>query len=269
MKRISNCLILIVLGLLIAAGPVLASGAPVLDRIVESGELRVGMTGDQPPLNVKSKAGNLIGLEVDLARVLASSMEVEAKFVVKPFAELLDALTSGEVDMVMSGMTITPKRNLKVAFVGPYIVSGKSILTKSKTLAMADETGDINLETVRLAALEGSTSQRFVENMLPKAKLTKSKDNTSAVRMVLDEQVDALVADVETCLIAVLRYPEADLATLAVPLTLEPIGIAVPPNDPLFLNLIQNYIDMLDGAGLLEELTKKWYEDGSWLIQVP
>lgn len=269
MKRKLSCLILSVLTLLVAAGPVVAASAPVLDRIVERGELRVGMTGDQPPLNIKSKSGSLIGLEADLAQVLASAMEVEAKFVVKPFGELLGALKSGEIDMVMSGMTITPKRNLDVAFVGPYVVSGKSILTKSATLAAADETGDINLENVSLVALEGSTSQRFVEEMLPKAKLTKSKTNTDAVRMVLEGQADAMVADMETCLIAVLRYPEADLATLAVPLTLEPIGIAVPPNDPLFLNLVQNYLAMLDGAGLLEELTKKWYEDGSWLLQVP
>ena len=48
------------------------------------------------------------------------------------FGVLLPALQAGKVDMVLSGMTITPDRNLKVAFVGPYFISGKAILTKIK-----------------------------------------------------------------------------------------------------------------------------------------
>ncbi len=52
-------------------------GAPVLSRIVTSGKLRIGMTGDQPPLNVMSRSGQLIGMEVDLANLLASSMQVD------------------------------------------------------------------------------------------------------------------------------------------------------------------------------------------------
>ena len=105
--------------------------SPVLAQIVKSGKIRVGMSGDQAPLNVKSKSGEIIGLEADLANLLASSMQVDLEIVQKPFAQLLPALEKGEVDLVMSGLTITPERNLRVAFVGPYFVSGKSILTKS------------------------------------------------------------------------------------------------------------------------------------------
>ena len=55
--------------------------SPVLSRIVESGEFRVGMSGAQPPFNVKSKDGSLIGFEVDLARLLADAMGVKVKIV--------------------------------------------------------------------------------------------------------------------------------------------------------------------------------------------
>ena len=34
-----------------------------LDRIIESGQLRVGLSGNQPPLNMKNRAGEIIGLE--------------------------------------------------------------------------------------------------------------------------------------------------------------------------------------------------------------
>lgn len=251
---------------IVAATPVFSG--EVLNKIVERGEIRVGMTGTQPPLNVKSKTGELIGFEVDLVGVLAASMGVKPKLVVKPFAELLPALQSGEIDMIISGMTATIERNTKVAFVGPYIITGKSILTKSSTLARADEASDVNMETVRLAALEGSTSQEFVEDLMPKAKLTPTQDYASAVKMLLEDNVDAVVADMEICQISMLRHPNAELA-ISEPLTIEPIGIALPPNDQLLLNLVENYLGALDALGLLEELNKKWFEDGSWLLQLP
>ena len=245
------CLMLFVI---VAATPVFSG--EVLDKIVERGEIRVGMTGAQPPLNV------------DMVGVLAVSMGVKPKLVVKPFAELLPALLSGEIDMIVSGMTATLERNTKVAFVGPYIITGKSILTKSSTLARADEASDVNMETVRLAALEGSTSQEFVEDLMPKAKLTPTQDYASAVKMLLEDNVDAVVADMEICQISMLRHPNAELA-ISEPLTIEPIGIALPPNDQLLLNLVENYLGALDALGLLEELNKKWFEDGSWLLQLP
>ena len=53
---------------------------------------------------------------------------------------------------------------------------------------------------------------------------------------------------------AVWRHPEAGLSTLATPFTVEPFGIAVPPDAPLLLNLVQNYLATLDHTGLLAQL---------------
>ena len=79
-------------------------------------------------------------------------------------AATLGALKAGEIDMVLSGMTITAERNLSTAFVGPYFLSGKSILAKQDSpLVSAQETGQLNQANLRLAALAGSTSQSFVE----------------------------------------------------------------------------------------------------------
>ena len=89
------------------AGTSAFTGA-TLDRIVERGEIRIGMTGNQPPLSMKSKSGTLIGFEVDLANLLGQAMEVEPKLVTKPFPELIPALLAGEIDVIISGMTITP-----------------------------------------------------------------------------------------------------------------------------------------------------------------
>jgi polar amino acid transport system substrate-binding protein len=255
--------------LLGASGAALAEGSSVLSRIVNSGELRVGMSGSQPPFTVKSKEGKLIGYEVDLARLLANAMGVEVKFLEKPFPELLSALEKGEVDVVMSGMTMTPARNLKAAFVGPYIVSGKSILTKSKTLAAIQEAEEIDQSSISLAALENSTSQKFVQRLIPKAKLVTTKDYDEAVQLVLDDKVNALVADFPICALSVLRHPDKGLSTLVTPLTIEPIGIALPPGDALLINMVENYLGALQVTGILDRLEAHWFQDGSWLIQIP
>ena len=126
------------------------------------------MSGEQPPLNMATRSGELIGLEVALINVLAENMGVEAKIEQRPFSELLDALEAGEVDLVMSGMAITPRRNVRVAFVGPYFVSGKSILTKSKQLAAAKDASSLDQASLRMAALAGSTSEDFVRRALPR-----------------------------------------------------------------------------------------------------
>ncbi len=243
--------------------------SPTIARILKRGKLRVGMSGNQPPLNAKSKTGEFIGMEVDLARVLARSMEVELEVVQKPFPELLPALVKGDVDVVMSGMTITMRRNREVAFVGPYFLSGKSILTKSKPLSQADEAEDIDRTDLKLVALEASTSQKFIESFAPNAKFTPVQDYDTGVQMVIDGKVDALVADYPICLLSVLRHGDAGLATLIQPLTIEPIGIALPPDDMLFLNLVQNYFGALTASGALEELQKRWFEDASWLAELP
>lgn len=244
-------------------------GAGRLQQIVESGELRVGLSGNQPPLNMKNKRGEIIGLEVDLIEALAGSMGLEVRLVAMPFADLLSALEKGDVDLVISGMTITPDRNARVAFVGPYVISGKSLLTKSKTIANVESTAALDLPKRTYAALRGSTSQAFVETVLPRAKLVATADYDIAVQMVIDDEVDALVADYPICSLSVLRHPTAGLSMLVTPFTVEPLGIALPADDHLFVNLVENYMSTLDGTGLLTQLKAKWFSDGSWISELP
>ena len=221
-----------------------------------------------PTFSVESKTGELMGFEIDLANIMAASMGVKATFVRLPFGDLLDALESGKVDAVMSVMTITLERNLKAAFIGPYVISGKSILTKSSTLASAQESGDINQNTVKLTTLRGSTSEKFATTYLNNAPLTLVDDYDKALDLLMNGQVDALIADYPICAYSMLKYADQGFATLSEPLTIEPIGIALPASDALYLNLVENYFNALQISGLLDQLEQKWFEDGSWLLQV-
>ncbi len=246
-----------------------ASASPVIDRILQRGRLVVGMAGNMPPLNMTTKEGDLIGYEVDLAQAMAEAMGVKAKMEVMPFAELISALQKGKVDLILSNMTITPGRNLKVAFVGPYFTSGKAFLTKSKTIALADETTDLDAKNTKLVALKGSTSQAFIEKVLPGATLITAKDYDEAVNMVLQDKVHAMVADYPICVVSVFRYPNKGLLSVVTTLTYEPIGVGVPAGDPLLVNWVENFMGIAEKTGLLEELKGKWLLNADWLHKLP
>ncbi len=239
-----------------------------LDQILDSQTLRVGMTGNQPPLNMVTATGDPIGLEVDLINALAGSMGLAVERVEMPFAELLPALMDGRVDIVISGVTITPERNARVAFAGPYFITGKSLLTKDAEISAARSPTPLNDPGRSFAALSGSTSQDFVEQHLPEANLVAVDDYDAGVEMVMNGKVDALIADYHTCEISVLRHPDAGLSTLVTPYTIEPLGIALPANAPLFVNLVENYLTTLENTGMLTRLKAKWLSAGSWVHEL-
>jgi polar amino acid transport system substrate-binding protein len=216
-----------------------------------------------------TKTGKIIGFEADLAGSMATAMGVRLTLEAMPFSELIPALEAGSVDMVISGLTITPERNLKVAFVGPYLVSGKAVLTKIDRLASAKDPSVIDRQTLTVAALKGSTSQEFVEKRMPKAKLVTTKNYDEAVAMVIRGTVDAMVADFPICVVSILRYPDQGLLTVIDPFTYEPLGVAVPANDPLLINWVQNFLRRLEGSGELETLKSNWFENASWLKHLP
>jgi len=236
-----------------------------LARILERGELRVGMSGEQPPLNMTTRTGELVGLEVALARVLASTFGVELQIVRKPFAELLAAVESKEIDLAMSGIGITPARSLRVGFVGPYFVSGKSLLSASKEILEADGPDALNQPGLRVAALAGSTSEDYVRRHLPKVKLLATAGLDAAVQTVLRGEADALLADLETCHFGALRHPDSGLAAREVAFTTEPIGIAVDHDDPQLANLLETYLEALDRQGALAKARDYWFENDEWL----
>jgi polar amino acid transport system substrate-binding protein len=243
------------------------SASPVTDRILARGEIRIGMTGSQPPFSMRNRDGALFGMDVDLAEGLARTMGVELKIVTMPFAKLLPALVAGEVDAVFSGMTMTGERNLEVAFAGPYFVSGKAALSKSESLASADDPSEIN-GPVRMAVLAGSTSESFARRELPEVELVSVADYDAGIRMVLDDSVDAMIADYPATIVALFQHPDADLASTVSTFSFEPIGVAIAPEGHLMTNVVQNYVLLLEGTGTLERLRAAWFDDGAWIADL-
>jgi len=244
------------------------SASPVLDRILSRGELRVGMSGDMPPLNMTTKENKIIGLDADLAEMIADAMGVKLNVHKMAFAVLLPALEAGSIDMIISNMTMTPDRNLKAAFVGPYLTSGKGLLTKRSTLAQAMKLEDLNSPQFTFVALKGSTSEAVTRKGAPQAKLLTVATENEGVRMVIDGKADGMLADYPICVVAAYRNQGSGLIPVKAPITYEPIGIAVPKGDPQLINWLQNFVNSVEKAGYMKDLGEKWFAKPTWIDQL-
>ena len=239
-----------------------------MDGIIKKGELVVGLTGTQPPLNVTDKNGKIIGFDADIARLIATNMGVKIKFEAMPFPHLLPALKAGKVDMIISSMTMTLQRNLDVVFVGPYYISGKGILTKAANIEAMQQAEGLNNPAFKVAALKNSTSQVFAEKAAPKAEFVATLSDDEANDMLLQDKVNAVVADYPYCAFTAFRLQDKGLVAGQSKFTVEPLGIAIP-EDVLLMNWMSNFLSMLEASGQLKKLNEKWFQSGDWIEQLP
>lgn len=269
MQGMFRHLFLTCLTVLALALPAATHAGQTLQRVIDFKTLKVGMTADQPPLNMLSRDRTLMGFDVDLARALANAMRVKLEIKVMPFGELMTSLDDGTIDLVISGMAITPERSEQAAFVGPYMMSGKSLLTRDSVLAKVSGSEEFNRGDLTLAALRNSTSADFVREAAPEAALVEVDHYDEAVKLVIDGEADGMIADMPVCRLSVLRFPERGLVTLDNPLTVEPIGIALSKDDREFFNLVDNYVEAYTRIGVLAKLRKQWLEETGWLAALP
>jgi polar amino acid transport system substrate-binding protein len=103
----------------------------------------------------------------------------------------------------------------------------------------------------------------FVEKLIPKAKLVLADNYDQAVASVQNDQAVAMVADYPICMVSVYRYPDAGFITLGKPISYEPIGVALPANDPLLVNWVQNSLNFIEKSGSL----RVSYSGGSRILR--
>lgn len=236
-----------------------ADNSPVLSRIQKSGKMILGTSGTMPLMSEKTMTGEVIGYDIDMAKALAESMGVELVTKIIPFDELIPALESGKVDIVLSNMTMTVERNMRVAFAGPYFVSGKCLVTKEEAIATADNADDLKKADVTMAVVKGTTSENFVKELMPQVKRVAVADADAGTELVASGKVNAMLTDFPICLSVMKRYPDSGFQSVVSLLTYEPISIALPANDPLFANLAQNFLVRAENVGLMLDLTLKWF----------
>jgi len=271
LRAVGALLLLVVLGCSSTGSLLGTEGASreVLHEIIDRGTLRVGTSGTQPPLSMKNARGELTGMDVELAQALADAMKVELVLVETPFPDLLDDLEAGRIDLVISSLTITPRRNARVAFAGPYLISGSLLLTREEIVDSLERVSALNSADRSWAALRGSTGEALILELFPLATFVAVDDMETVVPRVAAGEVDGLFADVPFVQFQLARNPDAGLAALPSPFTTEPLGVAVPADSPLFANLVQNYLNTLDYTGELMQMKMHWMSAGEWLSELP
>ena len=78
--------------------------------------------------------------------------------------------------------------------------------------------------------------------------------------MVKSDDVKGMLTDYPVCIATLKANPDADFISVISLLSYEPIGIALPPNDPLFINWTENFLKRVKAMGTLKSLSRRWFE---------
>ncbi|WP_439523792.1 transporter substrate-binding domain-containing protein [Marivita sp.] len=243
------------------------ASSSVIETIKERGVIKIGLSLFKP-WSMRDLNGELIGFELDVGRQLAEDMGVEVEFVPTSWDGIIPALVSGNFDTIISGMTVTPQRNLTVNFTTPYAYSGMTILantamTEGFTLA------DYNSSDVTFAARRGATPATVIADMFPEATLLLFDEDGAATQEVLNGNAHATMASEPTPSSEARRYPE----TLSVPFNQAfqagGEGFAIRKGDPDALAFFNSWITAKTNTGWLKARHDYWFRGDDWSDQVP
>jgi len=234
-----------------------------LNQIVKSGKLRVGLEAGYLPFEMKDKAGNIVGFDVDMAKLMAKAMGVELELVNTGWDGIIPALLTDKFDMLMSGMTITAERNLKVNFTDPYIVVGQSVILSKKLAGTVTSYRDLNNPKYTIASKLGVTGDLVAKRLLSRAKLNLYETEAEGSLEVMNGNADAFIYDFPYNAIFAAENSKS-VVHLSEPFTYEPLGIAIRKGDPDFLNWINNFLRQIKGDGTYDRIYAKWFESDRW-----
>ena len=110
-----------------------------------------------------------------------------------------------------------------------------------------------------LAVLKGSTSEAFVRTLIPGAIVKTIENNQEGADLVASGKASGMLTDYPVCLATIKNNPDAGFVSVFSLLTYEPIGIAVPGDDPLFINWTENFLERVSQTSLLDVLAVKWF----------
>ncbi len=272
MRRFFLCLTLAIAVALVGT-PAMAANidlakSSTTESILKSGKLRVGMEAGYMPFEMRDKKGNIVGFDVDMATEMANAMGVELELVNTAWDGIIPSLITNKFDIIMSGMTITQERNLKVNFVNPYIVVGQTILIAKKHAGKIKSYKDLNNPKYTVTSKLGTTGEQATKRLIPKARYKSFETEPEAAMEVINGRADAFVYDLPFCAVFFAQKGQGKLAFLDKPLTFEPLGWAIKKGDPDFLNWLNNFLSQAKGDGRYDRIYNKWITGNEWIKDV-
>jgi len=164
-----------------------------LQEIQHRGKLRVGIKDNSPPLGFYNSQGQLVGLEIDLAREIALELlgsRDAVEFLPLLNQDRLASLLDGKVDMIIADLSITVSRQRLVSFIDYYYLDGTGLIATKPEIERLED-----LKEKKIAVLEESSAIAVLKSSLPSAQLVGVKSYQEGFNLLQNNQVDAMAAD--------------------------------------------------------------------------
>ena len=194
------------------------------DAILKRGVIKVGINTDSKPFGFIDENGEIKGYDADLARniayyILKSPNAVEF-YPVTPANRMLKVST-GEVDIVIATVTITPQRLQIVDFSIPYDTAGLALLVRSNSAVKSAA----DLAGLNVGVVFGTTAEKNMLNLAPASNIIGFKNYRMAYRALKAGKIDALCSD--DTILSRFVYEDKSVKLLPKRYTKEPYGVAL------------------------------------------
>lgn len=240
-----------------------AEKAGMLASVKERGVMRVGFS-TFVPWAMQDKDGKFIGFEIDVATRLARDLGVKVEFIPTKWAGIVPALLTGQFDIIIAGMSVTPERAAKVDFTIPYDYAGMDLVANKEKAAGFSRLEDFNKPEVVLSARTGGSAKAAIEAHMPKATVRYFDEEAQALQEVLSGRAYAFVSSAPLPAFQAARHPERLFRPLADTFTKEPIAFALRKGDAASLRELNGWIEKARKDGWLKERKHYWFETTQW-----
>ena len=226
----------------LAASSARAQGRPqsLLYEVLDRGMVRVGTGSTNPPWHFEDAQGNLVGMDVDMARLLAKGLfedDSKVEFVRQGPDARIPNLVTNKIDIVIQFMTITAGRAQQVEFTIPYYREGVGLLlAEGGRHGSYDDLKGAGAD-VTVSVLQNVYAEDIVHAALPEAQVLQLDSQANAVQAVAAGRADAAAIDQSTVSWLVVQQPGQykDSGYGWYP---QSYGAAVKPGDQVWLNFV-------------------------------
>jgi len=239
-----------------------------LESILKKGELRVGFEAGYMPFEMTDKKGKFVGFDIDMAKAMAKAMGVKFVPVNTAWDGIIPSLITNKFDIIMSGMTVTQERNLKINFANPYIIIGQAILLNKKHDGKIKSYKDLNNSKYIVTSKLGTTGEQAVKRLIPKCNYKSFETEPEAALEVVHGKADAFVYDLPYCVVFMGQQGAGKLVFIDKPFTFEPLAWAVKKGDPDFMNWLNNFLKQVKNDGRYDRIYNKWIKSTDWIKNV-
>lgn len=219
--------------------------------------LRVGLSPDYPPLAFQQD-GQIVGVEADNARAVGEIIGRKISLLSMPFEKLLPALLAGEIDVIMSGFSVTGERSAQVLFTDSYMLVGQMAILHRDKIARFAQPWSIYRPGVRVGVEPGTTGAAYAERELKEAEVKFYQDSAAAFAGLRADEIDLYIHDAPTSWQLATSRENADLISLYSPMTEEMLAWAVRPGDDVLAGELNRALRVMKTNGTLQYILNRW-----------